>query len=122
MRHASRRTILIAAGVVAAAGALPALAQAAQELGAVAVFEADEPTALAFASGRSPRLAIDGDRVRFARKLFQDMRPGRVAAMTRYADYLLLSGAAREHGYRTVLTGPSDDALFAWTAERIQGG
>lgn len=122
MRHTSRRTILIATAGAAAAGALPALAQAAQHLGAVAVFEADEPTALAFARRHSSRLAVDGDRVRFARALFVDLRPGRVVAMTRYADYLLLSDAAREHGYRTVLAGPSDDALFTWTAERTQRG
>ena len=122
--HASRRTVLVAAAGAAAGAAAPALARAAQDLEAVAVFEADEPNARAFAQGRAARglaaLAVDGDRVRFARQLFGAMRPPRVVAMTRYADYLLLAESAREEGYRTALAGqapPNGAALFAWTAE-----
>ena len=112
----NRRTVLIAAAGAAAVAALPALAQAAEA--SVAVFEADEPAARAFAKGRIPALAIDGDRVRFARALFREQRPARVLAMTRYADYLILSEAAREDGYRTQLVSQAD-TLFAWTAERV---
>ena len=110
----NRRTVLIAAAGATAAAALPAFAMAAQA--SVAVFEAEEPAARAFAQGRDPALAIDGDRVRFARSLFRDQRPAKVIAVTRYADYLVLADAAREDGYRTALVGQTD-VLFTWTAE-----
>ena len=118
-----RRTVLIASVAIAAAAAPPGLAQALRSLGegSVAVFEADEPAARAFARRRPARLAIDGDRVRFARRLFQDERPLKVVAMTRYADFLLLAESAREAGYRATLAGPAPPdgaALFVWTAER----
>ena len=118
MHEASRRTILIAAAGAAAAGVLPALAVTSPDLDTVVVFEADEASARAFATQRNPRLAVHGDRIRFARRLFLDMRPARVLAMTRYADYLLLADAAREHGYRTSLGGTAGGVLFGWTAER----
>jgi hypothetical protein len=116
MATANRRTVLIAAAGAAAAAVAPAFAEGAE--GAVAVFEADEPAARAFARSRALRLAVDGDRVRFARKLFVEARPARVVGMTRYADYLILAEAAREHGYRAVLAGQPGDGLFAWTAQR----
>ncbi len=118
--HPDRRTVLVAAAGASAAAALPALALAGEALQSVAVFEAEEPAARAFASGRSPALALDGDRVRFARSLFRQQRPARVVGMTRYADYLLLAEAAREEGYRTALAAqapPDGAALFAWTAD-----
>ena len=111
----NRRTVLIAAAGATAVAALPAFAQAAEA--PVAVFEAEEPAARAFARGRTPALAIDGDRIRFARALFREQRPAKIVAMTRYADYLLLAEAAREDGYRTTLVDQAD-ALFTWTAER----
>ena len=119
MADPDRRTVLIAAAATTAALALPALAQAGP--GAIAIFEADEASARAFARRARERLAIDGDRIRFARRLFASRRPEKVVAMTRYADYLMLSESAREHGYRTALaarTPPDGAALFAWTAER----
>ena len=115
-----RRTVLIAAAGASAAAALPAFALAGEAQQSVAVFEAEEPAARTFASGRSPALAVDGDRVRFAHRLFRQQRPAKVVAMTRYADYLLLVEAAREEGYRTALAAqapPDGAALFAWTAE-----
>lgn len=117
--HPDRRSVLIAAVATTAAAVAPAFAQAAD--GAVAVFEADEPQARAFASGRAARLAVDGDRVRFARTLFGDRRPAKVVAMTRYADFLVLADSAREAGYRAQLVDrapPDGAALFVWTAER----
>ena len=121
----SRRTVLIAAASAASAALAPALARAAEKIGAasIAVFEADEPAARAFAEGRSAKggmtLAVDGDRIRFARRLFGEARPLQVVAMTRYADFLLLSEAAREHGYRTRLVeDAAGDALFVWTADK----
>ena len=119
MRLANRRTVLIAAAGAAAVAALPAFAEAAD--GTVAVFEAGEPAARAFARDRAPSLAVDGDRIRFARTLFREKRPSKVIGMTRYADFLLLAESAREEGYRTRLetkTSPDVTSLFLWTAER----
>ena len=113
MREASRRTVLVA---VAAATALAPLAGIAGGTGTLAVFEADEPVARDFAARLPARMAVDGDRVRFARRVFGQLRPGRVVGMTRYADYLLLADAAREEGYRVTLGKPPQDPLIVWTA------
>ena len=120
--HASRRSVLVAAAVAAAPGL--ARAAAAQAASTVVVFDADEPAARAYASARGAgrRLAVDGDRVRLARRLFGLDRPAKVLAMTRYADFLVLSETAREQGYRAALLGqapPDGAALFAWTAQRV---
>ena len=120
-----RRTVLIAAAGASAAAALPAFALAGEAQQSVAVFEAEEPAARTFASGRSPALAVDGDRVRFARRLFGEERPGKVLGMTRYADFLILAESAREHGYRATLEGPAPPdgaALFVWTADLVRTG
>ncbi len=118
--NANRRTVLIAACAAAAStGALagnPGIGTA-----QAAVFEAEEPAARAFVRGRPGALAVDGDRVRFARRLFREQRPTKVVAVTRYADFLLLAESAREEGYRTALVAgarPGGPALFVWTAER----
>ena len=79
----SRRTVLIAAASAASAALAPALARAAEKIGAA--------------------------------------RPEQVVAMTRYADFLLLSETAREHGYRARLIDqapPDGAALFVWTADK----
>ena len=121
--HASRRTVLIAAATAAAAASTPALARGAgaPEGAEIALFDAEEPAARAFAGSRPARLAVEGDRIRFGRRLFRDQRPAKVVAMTRYSDFLLLAETAREEGYRTALAGqapPDGAALFVWTAER----
>ena len=46
-------------------------------------------------------LAIDGDRIRFGRQLFE-RRPGLVVGMTRPADALLIEDVGAEAGYRLV--------------------
>ena len=122
-----RRTLLIASASLAAAGLLAPIAAAAQRLtdGSVVVFEADEPAARAFAGDHGAALAVDGDRVRFARRLFGEERPGKVLGMTRYADFLILAESAREHGYRATLEGPAPPdgaALFVWTADLERTG
>ena len=120
----SRRTVLVAAAGAAAAASAPALA-AAEGARAIVVFEAEEPAARSFVQARVARgdtpAAVDGDRIRFARRLFREERPAKVLGMTRYADFLLLADTAREEGYRTALIDqapPDGAALFLWTAER----
>jgi hypothetical protein len=44
-------------------------------------------------------LAIDGDRIRFAREVFA-ARPAYVAGISRQADAVLIDDVAREFGYR----------------------
>ena len=113
MRGASRRTVLTA---VAAATALAPLAGMAGGTATLAVFQADEAVARDLAARWPARMAIDGDRVRFARRVFGELRPGRVVGLTRYADYLLLADAAREQGYRVMLGKPPRESLVVWTA------
>ncbi len=120
--HPDRRTLLIASASVAATSVLAPVADAVDRVasGAIVVFEADEPAARAFARGRGDALAMDGDRIRFARWLFGETRPRKVLGMTRYADFVILAESAREYGYRATLEGPvppAGAALFVWAAE-----
>lgn len=114
-----RRDVLGATAALAAAAVTPpALAAAAGVLPSpVTLFDPE-----AFASGPASALAIEGDRIRFARSLFRERRPRRLTAMTRYADFLLLAECAGEEGYRTRLLGrapaPQGGELFLWSAER----
>jgi hypothetical protein len=121
-----RRTVLLGSALAAGA-ASPALARAAGAVGApaLALFEPSRPEARAFAEGRRASgalpVALTGDRVRLARRLFGQLRPRSAAAMTGYADFLLLAEAAREHGYRTRLLDRAPAGaltLFVWTAEK----
>jgi hypothetical protein len=47
--------------------------------------------------------AIDGDRIRFAREVFES-RPALIAGVSRHADFILIEDAAREAGYRPAAT------------------
>lgn len=61
--------------------------------------------------------ALDGDRVRFARALTAK-RPASISGLTRYADFVLLSGTATEAGYRLITESKhaaKGGALIAWT-------
>ena len=59
-------------------------------------------------------LPVEGDRVRFAHALLSSGKaPEVIAGLTRYADFLLLSGCAAEHGYR-VLSEQMRDGLVGW--------
>jgi hypothetical protein len=121
-----RRTFLVGSAVAAGA-ASPALARSAGGLAApaLALFDPGQPVACAFAQGQAARgllaVPLEGDRIRLARQLFLELTPRSAAAMTGYADFLLLSDAAREYGYRARLldrapAGPQ--SLFVWTVEK----
>ena len=47
--------------------------------------------------------AIDGDRIRFARKVLEG-KPALIAGVSRHADFILIEDAAREAGYRPAAT------------------
>jgi hypothetical protein len=63
-------------------------------------------------------LPVVGDRVRFARDVFgASAAPAVVAGVTTYADYILLSGCAAEHGYRVLserLPAAGERFLVEW--------
>ncbi len=71
-----------------------------------------EFAALARAEGRAP-LALDGDRIRFARELFAS-RPLLVRGVTRQADAVLLEDVAEEAGYSRVALEVRGNAID-WT-------
>jgi hypothetical protein len=68
-------------------------------------------------------LPVVGDRVRFARDVFgAPAAPAMVAGVTTYADYILLSGCAAEHGYRVLsepLPAAGERALVEWKVRRV---
>jgi hypothetical protein len=87
---------------VASVAAMPAVAGlervAAAPVGeAVVLYDPALPQAAAFAA--DPRaLAITGDRIRFARQVF-DRRPALVRGVSRQGDRVLIEDVAREAGY-----------------------
>jgi len=113
-----RRTVLAAAGALTA---IAATAKAADGQGSLTLFDPAEPTARSFAESRGgKKIAIAGDRIRLARRLFANA-PDRLTVIGRHADVLLLTEAAREEGYRALAMEPFptvDGGLFIWTAQR----
>ncbi len=113
-----RRTVLAAGALTAIA----ATAKAADSAPSLTLFDPAEPAARAFAKSQGGRrTAIEGDRIRLARRLLAKSAPGRLMVIGRHADVLLLTEAAREAGYRAVALDPFptvDGGLFIWTAKR----
>lgn len=122
----TRRNMLagsLLAGAMSVPGAAPAAAsglsgwQWRHGHGAVLLFDPDLPQARAFAEvGRAWNRqvsAIDGDRIRFAREVF-DSRPAIVQGVSRQADAVLIEDVAAEAGYeRTALEVDGD--VLKWT-------
>jgi hypothetical protein len=117
-----RRTILAAAAALAAAATAKAADRA--KSAALVLFDSSEPAAQTFAASQGARsLAIEGDRIRLARRLLDRGGPDRLTVIGRHADVLLLSEAAREQGYRAFAlhrfpAADGRDGLFIWTARR----
>ena len=114
----NRRTVL-------AAGALTAIAasvKAADAERSLTLFDPGEPSAQAFAKSQGGKtVAITGDRIRLARRVFAKNAPHRLTVIGRHADVLLLTEAAREAGYRPTSQDPFptvDGGLFIWSATR----
>jgi hypothetical protein len=113
---ASRREALKGALAAPAVAALPQSRWGRSE-GAVMLHDPALEAGRRFAeAGRakgSDVLAIDGDRIRFARAVFEK-RPALVVGVSRPADALLIEDVAREAGYRKVATdGPLRDLIAA---------
>lgn len=112
----SRRTFIGAALSLAAAPLLAAVPASNEWL----LFDPESALARHHASRRTGARAIQGDRVRFARALLADSSaPARISGVSRYADFLLLSEALAEAGYRlTAEPKRLGEACFAWSCER----
>jgi hypothetical protein len=83
-------------------------------------------TATAAGQGCAVR-AIEGDRVRFAREVLGAAdAPPIVLGHTTYADFILITGSAAEHGYRVLseqcASAGAQGALVTWKIGRLRGG
>jgi len=104
---ATRRETMLAALAVPAVAGMPKLA-AARTGGAVLLHDPSLEAGRRFAAAYGGRaLSIEGDRIRFARAVFEQ-RPAFVVGVSRPADALLIEEVAREAGYV-----PADDARVA---------
>jgi len=124
MIHINRRTVL--AGGLAGMIAAPALAHPAGWRAAagstVLVYDPALNSGRRFAEagsvGAGAVLALEGDRIRFARKLLAS-QPSLVAGISRGADALLIEDVAREAGYaRTALFRTASGGCIALDCRR----
>lgn len=60
---------------------------------------------------------LEGDRIRLAQTMLA-AAPHEIGGITRYADFLLLSGAAAERGYRVTAKSMLPDGALRWTVRR----
>lgn len=111
---ATRRGVLGAALAVPAATALPRMASA-RAGQAVLLHDASLEAGRRFAEAYGGEaLAIEGDRIRFARAVFEQ-GPAFVVGISRPADALLIEEVGREAGYV-----PADDATVREMAAAAQ--
>jgi len=115
--------------MIAGLAAVPAAASASEFTwrhghGTVLLYDADLPQGRAFAQGgqawNRDVVAIEGDRIRFAREVFA-RRPAIVRGVSRQGDAVLLAEVAQEEGYEQVSLKVDGSAL-EWTfAPKIRG-
>lgn len=109
---ATRRGVLAGALAVPAVAAVPTAAWA-RSGKAVLVHDPDLAAGRRLAETYDGEvLAIEGDRIRFARALFA-RRPSLVVGITRSADALLIEDVGREAGYVPVAT-PASLGASGW--------
>ena len=95
---ATRRGVLVGGLVVPAAAAVP-LAASAKDGAAVLLHDSSLEAGRRFAAAYGgSALPIEGDRIRFARAVFEK-RPAYVVGVSRPADALLIEEVGREAGY-----------------------
>lgn len=113
---ATRRMVLAGALAVPATASLAAWRWQLHG-GAVVLYDPALPQGRALAraeSGRQlPALALEGDRIRFAREIFA-RRPSVVRGVTRQADAVLIEDVGAEAGYERVALAIEGNVL-TWT-------
>lgn len=115
--------------MIAGLAAVPAVASASEfgwkhGHGTVLLYDEELPQGRAFAQGgrawNRVVLALDGDRIRFAQRVFA-RRPAIVQGVSRQSDAVLLAEVAAEAGYEQVAL-KVDGAALEWTfAPKIRG-
>jgi len=101
---ATRRGVLAGALAVPAVAGLPKAAWA-RSGNAVLVHDPSLEAGRRMAAAHAGEaLAIEGDRIRFARAVFE-LRPSFVVGISRHADALLIEEVGREAGYEPVASG-----------------
>ena len=119
--RATRRGALAGALALPAAAAMAKTAKRAPS-GTVVLYDPSFQGARSFAAsaqlqGGAIALRIHGDRVRFARALFERM-PALVVGVSRSADAMLIEDVAREAGYVPVAVPPTLAAMLHKTSAR----
>jgi hypothetical protein len=119
--RATRRAALAAALAVPAAAAMAKSAKRAPS-GTVVLYDPTFEGARNFAAsaqlqGGTSALRIAGDRIRFARALFE-RRPALVVGVSRSADAVLIEDVAREAGYLPVAVPPKLAGMLYKTSAR----
>jgi hypothetical protein len=114
-------------GALAGALALPAAAAMAKSTrrtpsGTIVIYDPTFQGARSFAASAQLRngasaLRIHGDRIRFARALFERM-PALVVGVSRSADAVLIEDVAREAGYVRVAVPPAPARMLYKTSAR----
>ena len=116
----TRRTLLASAAAVPAVIGLDRLAAAGPTGPALFLYDPALPDAAfrraAAAAAGQQALAIEGDRIRFARATLAD-GPALVRGWSRQADALLVEEVAVEEGYRLV-SSEVEGAAIAWVLAR----
>ena len=109
---ATRRGVLAGAAAVSAVAGVPRVASA-MTGGTVLLHDASLEAGRRFAQAHGGEaLPIEGDRIRFARAVFE-RRPSLVLGVSRHADALLIEEVGREAGYAPV-AAPAGLGRFGW--------
>lgn len=115
---ATRRGVLAGALAVPAVAGLPTMAWARSGKAVLLHDPSLEAGRRAAALHGGEALAIAGDRIRFARAVFE-RRPALVVGVSRHADALLIEEVGREAGYELVESGA--ETLREMAGEQAHG-
>jgi hypothetical protein len=116
--RATRRAAL-AAGLALPAAASLAKSPKRQPSGTILLHDPSLEAGRRFAASAGGSLPIEGDRIRFARTVFE-RAPALVVGVSRAADAVLIEDVGREAGYTQVPVPAALASKFAWAlAPRI---
>ena len=112
MIRATRRAALAGALALPAAASL-AKSPGRKPSGTVLLYDPSLEAGRRFAASNEASVAIEGDRIRFARALFQ-RAPALVVGVSRSADAALIEDVGREAGYTPAAVPAPLAGKFAW--------